>query len=196
MDVTTRYRQAEELFDEVVAAVRPDRWDAPSACADWTVRDVAGHVTWGRWQMRAWATGEQYDEPAGAPGAPHPGVLAGDDPVTAWRTARDAANPALTPAALARTTTITGMGVVPVTAVVELLAVDTLTHAWDIAHGLGTSLSLPGELVEFASDWAHRTNLTRVPGFFDPELTPPDSTDDQTRLLAFLGRAAWQPVPA
>lgn len=31
---------------------------------------------------------------------------------------------------------------------------------------------------------------------FEPELTVPAEADEQTRMLAFLGRAAWQPVPA
>jgi hypothetical protein len=35
-----------------------------------------------------------------------------------------------------------------------------------------------------------------VPGFFGPELTPPPDADEQTRWLAYLGRAAWQPVAA
>ena len=39
-----------------------------------------------------------------------------------------------------------------------------------------------------------RGNILRVPGFFGPELAPPPDIDEQTRWLAFLGRAAWKPV--
>jgi hypothetical protein len=36
--------------------------------------------------------------------------------------------------------------------------------------------------------------VVRAPQFFGPELTRPSGADEQTRWLAFLGRAAWQPV--
>ena len=51
-DTMAAYRRAQDCFDAVIAAVPADKWDAPSACAGWTVRDVAGHVIWGQEQMR------------------------------------------------------------------------------------------------------------------------------------------------
>lgn len=195
MDSMATYRLAQDGLDAVLAAVPADRWDTPSACAEWTVRDVAGHVIWGQHQLRAWATGAEYTQQAGAPGAPHPAEMTGDDPVATWRAARAASVPTLTDTALAGTTTIPGMGEVPLAAVLNLMITDTTTHAWDIAHGLGMELELQPVLVTHAFDWA-RANLVRRPGFFGPELTAPDAADEQTRMLAYLGRAAWQPVPA
>jgi uncharacterized protein (TIGR03086 family) len=122
-------------------------------------------------------------------------VLAGDDPVATWRAARALSVPTLTPEALARTTSITGIGEVPLAAVVPLMITDTLTHTWDIGHALDMDVELAPELVAVAFDWG-RSHVLRRPGFFGPELTPPPSADEQTRLLAYLGRAAWQPVPA
>jgi hypothetical protein len=78
------YRRAQDGFDAVLAAVPGGKWDDASACERWTLRDVAGHVIWGQEQMRHWATGQPYDVRDGAPGAPHPGVLAGDDPVASY----------------------------------------------------------------------------------------------------------------
>jgi uncharacterized protein (TIGR03086 family) len=195
MDTMQSYRQAQDGFDAVLAAVRPHQWDMPSACSEWTVRDVAGHVIWGQHQMRAWATGEEYTERAGAPGSPHPAVMAGDDPLATWRAARETSVPALTDEALARTTTITGIGDVPLAAVVTLLTTDQVAHTWDIAHGLDLDVQLDPGLVAIAFDWG-RAHVVRRPGFFGPELDPPAEAGDQTRMLAFLGRAAWQPVTA
>jgi len=59
MDILNPYRRAQEGLDAVLATVRPDQWDTPSTCSEWTVRDIAGHVIWGQRQLRAWATGEQ-----------------------------------------------------------------------------------------------------------------------------------------
>lgn len=187
MDAMQGYQKAQDDFDAVLAAVGPDRWDAPSECTEWTVRDVAGHVIWGQRQMRAWATGADYADRRGAPGAPHPGELAGSDPVGVWRAARAESVPALTPEALGRTTPITGMGEVPLAAIVTLLITDTVTHTWDIGHALGMDVRLDPALVTVAFDWA-RSNVVRRPGFFGPELTPPAGSDEQARMLSFLGR--------
>jgi uncharacterized protein (TIGR03086 family) len=195
MDSMELYRRAQEGFDAVLADVRQDQWDVPSVCAGWSVRDVAGHVIWGQHQVRAWATGEDYTERGGAPGAPGPGALAGDEPLVTWRAAREATVATLTEEALARLTVIPGIGEIPLAAVVTLLITDHVTHTWDIGHALGSDVRLDPALVAVAFDWA-RTNAVRQPAFFGPELTPPAGADEQTRLLAFLGRAAWQPVPA
>jgi hypothetical protein len=64
------------------------------------------------------------------------------------------------------------------------------------AGNAGATATLPGldpVLVTTAFDWS-QTHVMRRPGFFGPELTPPDGADEQTRMLAFLGRAPWQPV--
>jgi uncharacterized protein (TIGR03086 family) len=193
MDGMQQYLRAQDDFDAVIAAVRPDQWDAPSACTEWTVRDVAGHVIWGQCQLRAWATGSDYADRRGAPGAPHPRELAGPDPVAVWQAARAESVATLTPDALGRTASITGMGEVPLAAIVTLLTTDFVAHTWDIAHALEMDVRLDPALVTLAFDWA-RSNVVRRPAFFGPELAPPAGSDEQTRMLAFLGRAEWQPV--
>ena len=195
MDILKPYRRAQEGLDAVLATVRPDQWDTPSTCSEWTVRDIAGHVIWGQRQLRAWATGEQYTERAGAPGAAHPAVLTGDDPLGTWRVARAEALAVLTGEALARMAPIPGIGEIPVAGVLALLTTDQLVHTWDIGHSAGLDVHLDPEVLPVAFDWA-RANVTPRPVFFKPALTPPAEADAQTRMLAFLGRAAWQPVPS
>jgi uncharacterized protein (TIGR03086 family) len=143
--------------------------------------------------MQAWATGTDYADGRGAPGAPHPGELAGSDPVALWRAARAESVPTLTADALGRMTTITGIGEVPLAAMVGLLTTDIVVHTWDIGHALGMDVRLDPALVEFAFEWG-RSNMVRRPGFFGPELTPPAGSDEQTRMLAFMGRATWEGV--
>jgi uncharacterized protein (TIGR03086 family) len=189
------YRRAQDGMDAVLAAIPADGWDAPSACQRWTVRDVAGHVIWGQEQLRHWATGQHYGIATGAPGAAHPGEMAGSDPVAAWRAARAACDGILTEAALGRMVALPGLGERPVAAVVTLLVTDLLAHAWDIAHPLGLDVRLDPDLVAGSLAWA-RDNILRMPGFFGPELRPPADADERTRWLAFLGRSAWQPMSA
>jgi uncharacterized protein (TIGR03086 family) len=83
------------------------------------------------------------------------------------------------------------VGEIPVAAVIPLLITDLVTHTWDIGHAVAVDVRLPADLVALAFDWA-RVNAVRAPGFFGPELTPPGDADEQTQMLAFLGRAAWE----
>ncbi|HEY3465193.1 MAG TPA: TIGR03086 family metal-binding protein [Amycolatopsis sp.] len=190
MDTMDLFGRAQDGVDAVLAAVRDDQWETPSACAEWSVRDVAGHVIWGQNQLRAWATGEDYAEPAGAPGAPHPAKLAGDDPLATWRAARVTT---LTDDQLHRKITLPGLGEIPLVGVVTLLITDLVAHSWDIGSATGQDVRPEPELVDVAFEWA-RAHVVRRPGFFGPELEPPAGADEWTRLLAFLGRRAWAPV--
>lgn len=184
----TSYRLAQDGFSKVLEAVPAAAWDGPSTCAEWTVRDVAGHVIWGRRQLRAWALGLDYDE-QGGPGTPHPGRLTGDDPVAAWREARDAADEALTEENLLhRTITMHGRGDVPLIGMVEILVVDTAVHTWDIGHPIGLDVRLDPRLVAEVGSWAREQKPPPSPGFFDAPLTPPEDADEQARMLAALGR--------
>lgn len=192
MDTMELYRQAQDGCDAILAAVRADQWDTPSMCAQWTVRDVAGHVIWGQRQLRAWALDENYDE-EGGPGSARPRERTGDDPVATWRAARAASVATLTDEVLARPVAIPVIGTVPLVAMVTLLLTDTVVHTWDIGHALGMDVPQDPALVSAAFDWA-KGRAMRAPAFFGPELTAPGGADERTRMLAFLGRAAWQPV--
>jgi uncharacterized protein (TIGR03086 family) len=189
------YRRAQDGFEAVLATVPADRWDAPSACAEWTMRDVAGHVIWGQEQMRHWAIRREYTCRTGAPGAAHPGEMAGSDPVATWRAARAASDQTLSEEALGRPVTLPGLGERPVSAIVTLLVTDLLAHSWDIGHALDLDVRPDPDLIPGSFAWA-RDHVIRAPGFFGPELAPPHDADEHTRWLAYLGRATWQPVPA
>lgn len=188
VDTLDRYRRAQEGFDATMAAVPAGGFDAPSMCADWTVADVAGHVIWGQHLVRHLATGVEFTDVTGAPGAAKPRELAGTDPLARWQEARAASVATLSPDVLGSIVTIGGLGEVPLDVMVTILVTDHLIHTWDIARALGLDDRLDADLVPpvFASI---RPHVTRAPGMFGPELTPAPGADEQTRLLAFLGRA-------
>lgn len=195
MDTLESYHRAQDGFDTVLAKVPADRWDAPSPCTEWTVRDLAGHIIWGQHQMGAWASGTEYAASTGSPGSTRPGELAGADPVATWRAARAACDRALTPEALGRIVAIEGLGDVPLAVMVEILTNDLLIHSWDVAAGVGVDPALDADLLTAATSWARR-GIVRRPGFFGPEVPPPDGADEQARLMAYLGRNPAAPVPA
>ena len=163
-----------------------------SACTEWTVADVAGHLIWGEHQMRVWRPASRTPH-RGAPGTPHPATSAGTDPA-ATGGARGRMLAVLTDEALARTATITGMGEVPLGAMVTVWVVDTTTHRGTspTASAWRSSFSRSGDA---SYDWA-RANVVRRPGFFGPELTPPDSEDEQTRIARVPRPCGLAAVPA
>jgi uncharacterized protein (TIGR03086 family) len=188
-----QYRRAQDGFESVLSAVSPENWDTPSMCADWTLRDVAGHLIWGQKQVRHWALGQEYGNLDGAPGAAHPAVLAASDPLDAYKRARAAAAESLTEQALGRVVRLPGLGETRLSALIPLLITDHMAHAWDIGHALSMDLRLDNDMISVSYAWA-RTHILRAPGFFGPELLAPPDADTQAHWLAYLGRVAWQPA--
>jgi uncharacterized protein (TIGR03086 family) len=187
MDAVQAFHRAQDSFDVVLAAVRPDQWDTPSYCPGWTIRDVAGHVIWFQEQLRCWATDVPYDNKTGAPGAAHPGEMTGPDPTLTWQSARDRVRTVLTAQSLDRPVRLGGDSV-PLSAVLRRMAIDHLAHSWDIGYSIGLDVRLDPELVPASFPWA-RDFVVRQPGRFGAEIAVPPDADEQTRWLGFLGRA-------
>jgi uncharacterized protein (TIGR03086 family) len=195
MSALVSYGRCLDELEGALAAVSAGDWDAPSPCDRWSIRDLAGHVIWGQEQLRCWVTGDEYQGLPGGPGTAQPAAIAEGDPVPRWRAARVAGDEVLREAPLDQTITPRRLGEQPLAVIVAILTNDALIHAWDVRHALGDDPRLPADLVASSHLWA-RDNLVRMPGFFGPELTAPAGAGEQTRWLAYLGRAAWQPVRA
>ena len=193
MNALDHYRRAQEGFEAVLSAVPLEKWDTPSMCADWTVQDVAGHLIWGQRQLRHWALGQHYGNLEGAPGAAHPAVLATSDPLQTYQESRAAADECLTEQILEQVVRLPALGETQLSALIPLLITDHMAHAWDIGHALGMDVRFDSDLISVSHGWA-RTHILRAPAFFGPELTSPPGADAQSRWLAYLGRAVWQPA--
>src|SRR5206468_3909815 len=71
----------------------------------------------------------------------------------------------------------------------EQLIFDNLVHAWDLARGAGVDDTLPPDLVEWGIEWATPIiPMLTGSGSFGEMLEVPDDADQQTRLLAMVGR--------
>lgn len=193
MSALASYGRCLDELDRALAAVPAGGWDAQSPCERWSIRDIAGHVIRGQKQMRCWVTGEEYRGLPGGPGTPAPAAIAEGDPLPRWREARAAADTVLKSASLDRMIRAGGVGEHPLAVMVSILTNDSLIHSWDVGHAAGDDPRLPVDLVAASHAWA-RDNLVRMPGFFGPKLAPPAGADEQTRWLAYLGRASWKPA--
>ncbi|MGP4029025.1 TIGR03086 family metal-binding protein [Actinomadura sp. 3N407] len=180
------YHRALDLFEGLVAGVPRDGWDVPSPCEGWTARDVAGHVTGGQYLIRALAGGEPEPDIGRAPARFVPG-----DVLMSWRTARKECAAALTPAALSRPIPFDGLGELPLADYLEGYILEPLVHAWDLARSTGQPSRLDADLVHHAFATAQVIAAPlRAAGHLAPPLPSPRGADEQTRMLAFLGRSA------
>lgn len=176
-----RYRRLGALFTQRVAAVPSDRWDSPSPCAEWTARDVLRHVIDSETTFPAKVG---IDIPAG------PSV--DDDPVAAWEYTRDALQETLDDPEKADREYDGGMGKSSLAASIgSFFCIDLVVHGWDIAHATGTADTIPGDDLTFVDAFAKKMgDMMRSPSAFGPALDVPADADEQTKVLAYLGRQA------
>jgi uncharacterized protein (TIGR03086 family) len=179
-EISDRYRRNAALFTSRVEAVPADRWGAPSPCEEWAARDVVAHVVNSSGMFLGFV-GRQL--PAGP--APE------DDPLGAWVNARDAIQAGLDDDAVAQAEFegFTGKSTFE-QGVNRFLCPDLVVHTWDLARATGLDESLPADEVAKTMEGlsGFDEKMMRQPGVFAPAVDAPPGADEQTKLLAFLGR--------
>ncbi|RZQ63376.1 TIGR03086 family metal-binding protein [Amycolatopsis suaedae] len=170
-----------------------DRWDAPTPCPEWNVRELVGHMVLGNRLF----TGILHGEAGGTLDPKGQDVL-GADPAGTYRQAADELLVAFRlPGVLERIVQVP-VGPVPGIAAVHLRAVEELTHGWDLAQATGRQLDVPGDVVEREIEFT-RGKLADVPPDRSPFAPPqpvPDDASPLDRLAALLGRKVEPALPS
>ena len=174
-----RYRRLAGRLTDKVAAVPENRWDSPSPCEGWSAREVLRHVVDSEIQFLG-RVGVDVPE----------GPSVDTEPAAAWRHTRDAVQKVLDDPTTADLQYETAMGTSTVaTAFSTFYGIDLVVHGWDIAHATGIDATIPPEDVAMTHDFVKDAgDMLRSPNGFGPAITVPSDADDQTKLLAFLGR--------
>jgi uncharacterized protein (TIGR03086 family) len=183
-DVADRYRRRADRFGELVAAVDPATWDAPSPCAEWRARDVVGHIV------------DMHDVMLG-PCQPSPRPSIEEDPPGAYRAARADVETILADPAVALAERDTPMGRMTVAEHVDgVVSIDLVLHGWDLARAAGLDDAIdPDELDRLWPGIEQIPDEMRIPDHFGPgvvvfgpEVAVPPDAPLQDRLLGKLGR--------
>ena len=188
MDLKTLYARTVEGWAERVNAVPANRWDDPTPCRDWTVRDLVNHVCAEDLWTGPLVAGRTIEEV----GHRFDGDLLGGDPI---RIALEAASEATR--AVAGTpeggTVHLSYGDEQLDEYVHQLAADHLIHGWDLAVATGGDPRLdPALVAEVAAWFAEREDLYRAAGAVGPRAA--SHGDAQGDLLASAGRdSEWGP---
>jgi uncharacterized protein (TIGR03086 family) len=173
-----RYRRLAGAFADAVAAVPEDAWDAPSPCEEWSARDVVDHVVKTQGMFLGFVGGEL------APGPP--------DPAGAWASASAQTQAVLDDPQRAAQEFDGLMGRSSYAdAVDRFLCTDLVVHGWDLATATGQGwTAAPEDLSKVRDVVASFGDAARSPGAFGPELEAPADADEQTKVLALVGRKA------
>lgn len=184
MELLPAHRTAMREFDARVRAV-PD-WDGPTACADWSARDLLNHLVSEQWWVPHLLAGETLEQV----GDRYDGDLIGSDPLGAWSRASARSRKAWDEADITGEVHVTG-GVIPTEDYGWQMTLDLAVHAWDLARGAGGDERLHPDLAQQLHDvFAPQVADFQGLGLFDPPQPVPEDADAQTRLLALLGRRA------
>jgi uncharacterized protein (TIGR03086 family) len=179
--ISERFRDLAAKFTARVDAVPDDRWDSQSPCADWTTKDVVGHMV-GNCSMFLGLIDRE---------AP-PGPSVDDDPRGAWANGRDAIQGALDDPAIATTAYEGRMGKGTFEdGVARFGFMDLVVHSWDLARASGGDEKLdPSDVHDMFEMATPMDEMLRTPGVCGPKVEAPAGADEQTQFLAFLGRKA------
>lgn len=169
-------------FDRRVRQV--EDWDAPTPCAEWTVRDLVNHVTaehlWAPHLLRGITLaeiGEQFD-----------GDVLGPDPVAAWAAAAVASQDAFHQRGAMAGQVHTSGGAINADEYAWQMVFDLTIHAWDLARGAGLDENLDPDLVTTITDEMSHY----FPVWYGTILAPPApvaaDAGPQDRLIAATGR--------
>jgi uncharacterized protein (TIGR03086 family) len=196
MDSADHMRQSIELAVETIHSTDPARYDDPSPCSDYVVREVVNHLAFGFLLARRSGTREPWD-PAWSPADRTP-YLAGL-PEQEWaRACADEA--AATAAAWAEPAAWEGessMGGAPMPAALIglMMTAEFAVHAWDLAVATGRSLDVPEGLAAVVLDGVTAMAPTgREGGWFGAEVPVPADASSFERALAVSGRdPRWRP---
>jgi uncharacterized protein (TIGR03086 family) len=177
--------EAIDRFGSRVHAVPGDRWNDPTPCTEWAVRDLVNHMVF----EHLWAPHVLAGETLEQVGDRYDGDVVGSDPVDAWERAASRSRPAWAGADPSATVHLS-FADAPLSMYADQMLLDLTVHQWDLARGSGQDESLDPEAVELALVYA-RDNVDRFAGvgIVDPPI-PCTSGDPAVQLLALLGRDA------
>lgn len=180
-DIADRYRRLSEAFAAKIAAVPPDRWGDRTPCPDWTVLDLVRHVV----ETQGMFLGLVQRSTGTLPAVE-------DDPLAAWNAARAAVQADLDDRDRASAEFDGFFGRTTFEAAVDrFVNFDLVIHGWDLARAAGLDETIdPDEIVRVRETSASFGDSLRSPSVVGAAVAVDDDADDQTKLLAHLGRRA------
>src|SRR4051812_15339517 len=175
-----------QITADVVAAVKPDQLGDPTPCKEWTVRDLLNHMVGTAQLFTSSALGTRSTvDPFG-----DPDDVIGDDPQTAYNTARDELLSAWRSRGADGSVPLM-QSETPAQVALTICMCDQLQHGWDLAQAVGRPFDADDELIDAAEAFAHQNmrpeHRGEGKGFLEP-VDAPEGSSRIDKLAAFMGR--------
>lgn len=180
-DVATAWRRVAAAFTHRVDAVAPAAWGNSAPCDGWVARDIVRHLT--EWVPPFLAAGAAIET--------QPGPSVDDDPAAAWRHLCAVIESILeAPDVSARRFEHPRAGSHALDdAIAQFILGDVLIHTWDLARATHQDETLEPELVTtMLAAMEPMEDALAASGHYGRPVPVPDDADDQTKLIALLGR--------
>lgn len=180
-EIADRYRKVAEQMTRRIAAVPDDAWEQPSPCEGWVARDVVRHMV--EWMPAFLRSGSDVELPAGPP--------VGVDALGAWRSLTDGIQGVLDdPQKAAMEFSHPRAGSHSMQDAIDAFILgDVLIHTWDVARATGGDEVLDADEVHrMLGGIEPYDEMLRASGHYGPRVEVPADADEQTRLIAFMGR--------
>ena len=180
------HRVNADRFSHLVHQVG-DRWDLPTPCTDWSVRDLVRHLTSEQLWAHELLAGHTVEEV----GDRFDGDVLDEDPVAAWDAAVAAAHAAFAEEGALDRTVVLSRGETAAHVYLEEMVSDLAVHGWDLARAIGADEAMdPATVRRVLLAWQPRAGQLAHSSMFAGPLDAPEDADEQTRLLALFGREA------
>lgn len=178
----------------IIGGVEPAQLDAPTPCAEFTVRRLINHLLF--WGPSLEAAGHKaFAAPPAANEREAELVDADwaarltehlDKLVAAWRE----------PAAWEGVARVGGPTEMPAAAIGGMVIIELVVHGWDLVVATGQKVEWDDEVLRFAwHEVAGTAQLGRDMGVYGPEVTTPDTATLLDRILGLTGRDPnWAPA--
>jgi uncharacterized protein (TIGR03086 family) len=183
VNAAENHRRVAARFGSLVAGT--EEWDVPTPVQEWKARDVVRHLM--DWFPPFLEAGSGVVLRAG------PSV--DDDPVASWRVRAKAVQSLLddpSPPEFNHPY----IGSMPCDLAIDrFYTADVFLHSWDLARATGQDDTLdPTTCADMLAAMEPMEEVMRSSGHYGPRVEVSDDTDDQTRLVAFIGRDPyWRP---
>lgn len=179
-----QFARAAAAIEALIGSLPADKWDAPTPCDKWTVREVVNHLVGGNLVIAARFRGDQVPELNGD----HLGAA---EPTAAFR---ESATKLLAtfdiPDIFLREYRTAAAGAMTGEMLMHMRIADHMVHGWDLATATGNPLDLPEDLVEqaLAFSTSQMANAPRDGSVFAEVQPVSDNAPAIDRLVAFTGR--------
>lgn len=177
--IPDRFRRLAARFGRLVDGVPAGAWENPTPCSEWDTRELVRHVV----DSQALFLGLIGRS---APEGPSVDV----DPAGAWSASSAAVQSALDDPAVASEEFDGFFGRTRFDVAVDrFVCLDLVVHGWDLARATGQDEEIPAEDLDHVRAVIPTFGeALHAPGVCGPPVEVADHADDQTRLLAQLGR--------